>query len=169
MDNNTADPQPQTNCPTALQQQQKTVRLKGLLLMAVIALLMAGFGSGGFLLGRYLSSDTISSAPLASGKLSQEKWTKLPSNKKGFPVTGQNRNVFSYYSLDKAKAITVSSIKLAETSGASSGLGAAKPIASPDLYYTAYIGADNNLYLFSNETEQTKQLTKNSFVSYISG
>src|SRR5690606_34860934 len=47
------------------------------------------------------------------------------------------------------------------------GFGSNSPIASPDLLYTALIGEDNNLWIFSHESEEAQQVTSNGFVSHI--
>lgn len=103
------------------------------------------------------------------------KWEKLVSNQKGYPVIkdapGEFTNTFSIYSFS-SRQIRPTNILTVGIGGASdgSGHGGTYPLASPNLLYTVYIDKDtSNLWLLSNDSLKTEKITNNGNVGHIAG
>ncbi len=135
----------------------------------------------GVILTSYKSKSTIQniiSSPKNESQLNTQdespRWIKPVSSKKGYPVASgglsasdSTRQFFIYsFSTKELHKVNQSLV----SGGYASGIGTGGPKASPDLLYTAFIDQKTkNLWLLSNETLETKQVTQNGFVAYVSG
>ena len=157
------------NLPITPQYQPPEKETKLPLLIAGAVVLALAFGVGGFITGRLSSPKATESDTTASVNETPTDWEKLPSSKKGFPIPGSGTGPLTYYSVDEDEVISLEEVKVGRSGNAVAGIGSSDPIASPDLFYIAYIGEDNNLWLFSNEAQEARQLTSSGFVSHITG
>lgn len=153
---------------------KSTQKTKNNLIIIVIVVVFIGSVVGAFYLGKSLPA--VQSNSQSSSKTDGERskaWEKLASSEKAFPIqTYKDKNspgVWKLYSLSKNKLLSLDTVELTPNGGSYAGSGSSDPIASPNLLYTAFVGKDSNLWLLSNETLQTQQLTTTGFVGSIIG
>ncbi|RJP45894.1 MAG: hypothetical protein C4584_02655 [Armatimonadetes bacterium] len=121
-----------------------------------------------------LSSSNPTNTKQTNQKISEQKTEpnsielKIPkSTKKGFPIIDNNTLNLYIYSFAQNKLLDTKTT--VDHQGFSAGLGSSTSLQSPNLFYTAFIDKDKNLWIQSNETLEKTQITKNSLTYYISG
>lgn len=172
--NELPQPQPQPIAspppmPSAPQNRQPEEQSKFTLLIAAAVAAALLFGIGGYFVGRLSAPRADASDSAASVDTAPSDWEQLASGKKGFPIPGTGTGPLTYYSLDDNETVVMDEIEVGKSGSGAAGIGSSDPVASPDLFYIAFIGKDGNLWLFSNETGETQQLTSSGFVSHITG
>lgn len=155
------------------QDKKNNGKLKVIIFSIVGVIVVVAIAVVSFLFGKSMVPEQPTSTttqPTNTTSTTETAWKELASAQKGFPVrntdSGEKDNVVKFYSLATKKVVTLKNAKLGYGGGAA-GQGTSDPLASPNLLYTAYIGDDQNLWLVSHETQKTKQLTSDGFVSYI--
>lgn len=159
---------------------QKTFSPVQIILVSIVCLFI-GLG-GGFLLLKgslYGQKDSnnqtapyqkcgvtsVAKSPICSSPV---KWIRPESIKKGYPILNPETNMLDIFLVDLKDLKNTN--KKAVGGGGASGYGATDPVASPDLFFTAYIDKDTQqLNLLSHETFKEAILTPGEKVAYIFG
>lgn len=145
-------------------------------LISLLGILFVLCCIGSFFLGTYTKkpavrdATTTLSSPTQTTATQSSDWKKPKSSEKGFVIIPRNppkgsRPVFIYsFATKKTTSISLD----VGISSFASGLGGGDPVVSPDFYYTAYIdGKTHNLWLFSNQTQKSTQITTGGSVAFI--